>query len=106
MVKMTATGIAITKARGYLYRGKYPQVVVFTTEGLEADKLRNEFGGHIYQHGTGFTWVLSKKSELAEFEAKVKPWLPSCHGFESVITEASVTEVEADKAAYPAPSTE
>jgi hypothetical protein len=95
-MKMTATGIVIARARGYLYKGKYPQVVVFATDGLELDKLIRAFGGHSYPHGSGFTWVLSKRTELTEFVKQIKPWLPSCHGFENILLPAATIPVVTD----------
>ena len=85
-MKPIAEEIVRDRGRGYLYRGKYPQVVVFTTNELETDKLMSAFGGHAYQHGTGFTWVLSKRSELDTLMTKIKPYLPSKYGFESILS--------------------
>jgi hypothetical protein len=85
-MKPTAEAIVCDRGRGYLYKGKYPQVVVFTTNELETDKLMSAFGGHAYPHGTGFTWVLSKRSELKTLMVKVKPFLPSRNGFESILS--------------------
>jgi hypothetical protein len=84
-MRPTAETIVRDRGRGYLYKGKYPQIVIFTTNELETDKLMNAFGGHAYQHGTGFTWVLSKRSELEALMVKIKPFLPSKNGFESVL---------------------
>jgi len=84
---MSAVDIVLEKARGYLYHGRYPQIVVFSCNGTELDKLVHTFGGHSYHHGSGFTWVLSKKAELAFLMAKVKPFLPSRNGFEKLLGE-------------------
>lgn len=79
--------ILCEKARAYVYRGKYPQVVVFTKFVTEYNLLISEFGGGRYRHGTGFVWILSKRSKLRELLEKVKPYLPSKHGFEKVLIE-------------------
>lgn len=81
--------IVCAKARGYLYHGKYPQVCVFTKYISELDHLVTAFGGHYYKHLAGYIWVLSRRSEIATMMTKVKPWLPSCHGFENILGDVS-----------------
>lgn len=92
-MRPTAETIVRDRGRGYLYKSKYPQIVIFTTNELETDKLMSAFGGHSYQHGTGFTWVLSKRSELEALMVKIKPYLPSKYGFENILS--SVVMVQA-----------
>lgn len=79
--------IVCEKARAYVYRNKYPQVVVFTKYITEFDLLMREFKGGRYRHGTGYVWVLAKRGDLYEFLEKMKPYLPSKHGFETVLTK-------------------
>ena len=74
-------------ARGYLYRGLYPQIRLFTKYPLELDHLTQTFGGHYYPHLAGYIWVLSKQSEVQELLTKVKPYLPSRYGFESILRD-------------------
>jgi len=83
--KLSAQTIVITRARGYRYHGKYPQVTVFSKDQMELDRIQTEFGGHVYAHRKGFIWVLSRRSEVIHLIAKVKPWLPSRHGFETIL---------------------
>lgn len=84
-LKRTAAGIVWERGRAYLYKGKYPQLIVFTTSKTELDDLKQAFGGHSYAHGSGFIWVLSKRKELATLMQKMKPFLPSKNGFENVL---------------------
>jgi len=87
MVKTTAIEIVIAKARGYLYRGKYPQLIIFTKDVIEIDKLLREFGGNTYRHGTGHVWVLSHRVQLKVLMEKIRPHLPSKHGLESILRD-------------------
>jgi len=72
-------------ARGYLPKGKYPQVVVFTKYVTELDHLKTTFGGRSYTHGSGFVWILATRKGIAELLIKMKPHLPSRCGFENVV---------------------
>lgn len=90
MVKyLTAAEIVREKAHGYMYQGKYPQIVVYSCNGNEIDKLVQAFGGHSYSDGNGHHWVLSKRKEVSAFIIKMNPWLPSRHGFEDVLKVSS-----------------
>lgn len=73
------------KGRAYLYKGKYPQLMVFSTSLTDMDRLTTAFGGHYYSHKGGFTWLISKRSEIASLMIKMKPYLPSRYGFELVV---------------------
>jgi len=81
----TARDIVLERGHAYLYRGKYPQLQVFTTKEIELDVLKRTFGGHSYRHGSGFVWVLSKRVELAAFMQKISPHLPSRCGLENIL---------------------
>jgi hypothetical protein len=80
-----ATEIVLAHGRAYLYRAKYPQLVVFTRYVSELDLLVRTFGGHTYKHLAGYVWQLSAKAGLAALLEKVKPHLPSETGFEHVL---------------------
>lgn len=80
----TAEDLVLEKGRGYLYRSRYPQVVVFTNSGTELDKLVQAFGGNTYRHGTGHVWILSKKKDILVMIDKIKPFLPSRNHFEDI----------------------
>jgi len=77
--------IVCTRARGYLYHNRYPQVIVFSRYLSELDHLVATFGGHYYRHLAGYTWVLSRHEDIIELIGKVKPHLPSKWGFENVL---------------------
>jgi len=74
--------IAKCKAHTYLYKGRYPQIVVFTKYLTEVLSLEKEFGGNHYKHGVGFTWMLTRQEIISNFIDKMKPHLPSRWGFE------------------------
>jgi len=83
-VVANACRIVQERGRAYLYKGKYPQLVVFTKSMVEVDKLIQEFGGHYYKHCTGLVWQLSRRVALAALLEKMKPY-PSRYGFESIL---------------------
>jgi len=66
-------------SRSYIYKGKYPQIVVYTHYTSETDILLREFGGHIYNHRSGFVWILSKQALVAALYSKLKSSLPRDH---------------------------
>lgn len=84
MTNLTAKEILLSRGRGYLYKGKYPQVVVFTRAVLDVDKLEQEFGGHHYNHNTGYIWVLSNRYEQQRM-LDVLGSTRSDHGFEDIV---------------------
>jgi len=84
MATLSAKQIVLAKGRGYIYKRKYPQVVVFTRAVLDVDRLERAFGGHHYKHGTGIIWVLSSRAGLRSMLRKIAPE-QSIHSFESTI---------------------
>lgn len=84
MVALSAKQIVLAKGRGYIYKRKYPQVVVFTRLVTDADRLERAFGGHHYKHNTGIIWVLSSREGLRNMLKKVSPER-STHFFEDII---------------------
>jgi hypothetical protein len=61
-----ASELVAARGRHYVVRGKYRIVqVFFSEESIDIDLVLRCFGGHKYPHGSGFTWQLSKKSEIA-----------------------------------------
>jgi hypothetical protein len=71
-------------ARGYMTKGKYPRIHVFSRSVMELDRLVREFGGGTYKHGSGFIWVFSGKEAIKDLLARLgeEGYLPSVHGFE------------------------
>lgn len=84
MTTLSAKQIVLAKGRGYIYKRKYPQVVVFTRLVTDADRLERAFGGHHYRHGAGIIWVLSSRAGLRKMLSKIAPE-QSAHSFESII---------------------
>jgi len=81
----SALDILLERGRGYLYRGKYPQIVVFTKSVAVADKLKAEFGGHVYRHSKGYVWMISNRRELAALKTKLGDNTKSCWHFENIL---------------------
>ena len=75
------------KARGYLTKGKYPRIHVFSRSVTELDRLVREFEGNYYRHGTGHIWVFSGEKAIKDLIIKLdaKGFLPSVHSFEDVV---------------------
>lgn len=92
---VTAIDIVLEKGRGYMYKSRYPQVVVFSTSGAEIDKLIQAFGGHSYKHGTGRVWIVSRRAQLSALAEKMRPY-QSRHGLESVLHKAVIPELNID----------
>lgn len=84
MELLSAKQILIERGRGYLYKQKYPQVIIFTRSVMDIDKLIRTFGGHSYKHNTGTVWVLSSKQKLKAMLHKIAPTV-SQHHFEDII---------------------
>ena len=87
MSNLTAADIVLERGRGYLYRGKYPQVVVFTRSLTDLDKLKQAFGGHSHEHKRGHVWIISHRDELRSMLEALEP-RKSNHEFEDVIGDA------------------
>lgn len=84
----TLTAAELVKERAHTYRvNKYLQVHVFTRLPAEYNTLMREFGGHVYKHGSGWTWVVTKRTELQMLCKKMRGLglLPSNHNFEVLI---------------------
>lgn len=84
MEQPSAKQILITHGRGYLYKQKYPQVVVFTKSVMDVDKLMRTYGGNCYKHRSGMIWMVSSKKRLREMLKMIAP-TRSAHNFEDVI---------------------
>lgn len=84
MKPLSAKQLLLAKGRGYIYKRKYPQVVVFTRFISDIDKLERMFGGHHYKHGTGMVWVLSDRARLKHMLKELAPG-QSKHFFEDII---------------------
>lgn len=84
MEPISAKQILLERGRGYLYKKKYPQVIIFTRSVMDVDKLIRAFGGNQYKHNTGFIWVLSSKSKLKAMLKEIAP-AQSRHHFEDVV---------------------
>jgi len=80
----TAQHILLSRGRGYLYKQRYPQVVVFSKSLTDIDKLKAAYGGNHYKHNTGYVWMLTSKRELRLLLQTISP-CRSSHGFEDVI---------------------
>lgn len=80
----TAKTILLAKGRGYLYRQRYPQVIVFSRSLTDIDKLKAEYGGNHYKHNTGYVWVLCNRADLRSMLELIEP-CHSKHGFERLI---------------------
>ena len=72
------------RGRAYLYKGKYPQLTVFTKSVTELDILIQTFGGHSYKHKCGYVWLISRRSQIKKLMAKIMP-CQSRHGIESIL---------------------
>ena len=72
------------KGRGYITKGKYPRIHVFSRSVMELDRLKREFGGNSYRHGSGHLWVFSGGKAIKDLIVKLeaKGFLPTVHGFE------------------------
>lgn len=93
MKKQSAADIVLERGRGYLYKGKYSQVVVFTKSVMDLDKLQQAFGGHSHAHKKGFVWIISHRSELRSMFEKLEG-RQSTHGFEKVVKSVLEEEEE------------
>ena len=82
-----ASDIVLERGRGYLYRDKYPQVVVFTKSLTDVDKLQQAFGGHSHGHRAGYVWIISHRDELRTM-LEVLGARESRHGFERLVKPA------------------
>jgi len=76
------------RARAYVLN-KRVQVHVFSKYPSECSLLIHTFGGNKYKHGSGFTWIISKRSDLVALINLMadKEMLPSQHLFEALILE-------------------
>lgn len=81
---MNAREILLQRGRGYLYKGRYPQIVVFTRAVLDVDKLESCYGGHHYRHKSGFIWLLSDRKSLRACLESLEG-VKSRHGFEDIL---------------------
>lgn len=72
------------KGRGYLTKGKYPRIHVFSRSVMELDRLIREFGGNSYRHGSGHIWVFSGEKAIKDLLAKLdaRGFLPTVHSLE------------------------
>lgn len=84
MTVQTAKQILLERGRGYLNRGKYPQIVVFTKSLTEIDKLEAVYGGNHYKHNTGYIWVVSRRENINNILWLLSPNV-SANGFEDVV---------------------
>ena len=84
----TAVDIVLKKGRGYLYKKKYPQVVVYTRDVGELDKLKQAFGGHSHGHKNGFVWIVSHRGQLSAMLAQLEG-RKSQHDFEEIINNGN-----------------
>jgi len=75
------------KGRGYLTKGKYPRIHVFSLSIVELDRVVSEFGGNSYRHGSGYLWVFSGEKAINDLLAKLEDrgYLPSVHKFEDKV---------------------
>ena len=75
------------KARGYMTKGIYPRIHVFSRTTMELDRLVRKFGGNYYRHGSGFLWVFSGRKAIKDLIKQVGEagYLPSVHGFEDKV---------------------
>jgi len=89
---MEAKRILIERGRGYLYKGRYPQLTVFTPRVEEATCLKQAFGGNYYRHGNGVVWVLSRRDALDAVLSAIAPE-QSVSGFENIIRRHSDEKV-------------
>lgn len=81
----TPDAIILKRCRAYIKRKCYLQLVVFTKWPSEIDLLKTAYGGHSYQHGSGFIWVLSKRDEVVGMMKSVLTSLPSDTLFEATV---------------------
>jgi hypothetical protein len=84
MEPTSAKQILLERGHGYLYKKKYPQVIVFTRSVVDIDKLERAFGGNHHKHNSGIIWILCNKQKLRAMLQKIAP-TRSHHEFEAVI---------------------
>ena len=84
MTNDTAQQIVLERGRGYLYKGKYPQVTIFTKSLVDIYKLKTTYGGNYYKHNTGFVWMITNRYQLRLLLKAISP-CRSSHGFEDVV---------------------
>ena len=72
------------KGRGYITKGKYHRIHVFSRSVMELDRLSQEFGGNSYPHGSGHIWVFSGEKAIKDLLVKLgdRGFLPTVHGLE------------------------
>jgi hypothetical protein len=83
----SASAVLLKRGRGYFYKKKYPQVMVYTKHRLEIDILERQFGGNHYIHRGGWVWLLSDRKGIRAMVEKMKPHLPVMeeYGFKNVV---------------------
>lgn len=69
-----AAEIVGTRGRAYIAKGKYVSIVVFSTSIMEMDLLIRTFGGNRYVHGSGWIWVLGRRSQLLTLKGLLDEW--------------------------------
>jgi hypothetical protein len=84
MSNNTAQQILLSRGRGYLYKQRYPQVVVFSKSLVDIYKLKTFYGGNHYKHNSGYVWMITNKRELRLMLDSISP-CRSSHGFEDIV---------------------
>lgn len=83
MTQLNARQLVLQRGRGYLYRGKYPQIVIFTRSKMDIDRLVRTYGGNSYKHNAGMVWILSRRDSIKLLLNHIAG-TPSKHGFEEL----------------------
>lgn len=83
MTQLSAKQLVLERGRGYLYKGKYPQLVIFTRSKTDIDRLIRTYGGNSYKHNSGMIWMLSRRQGLKQLLLSIAG-TPSKHGFEKL----------------------
>jgi hypothetical protein len=81
------------KGRAYRANNNRVTVHVWSKDVGVLRNVKEAFGGNYYRHGSGMTWMCSKKSDLTYLWKVVNPHLPDNHKLE-LLEEAYETEVK------------